>query len=169
MMTTPHLPGMESLVAPFKFPTTPHEYKVTPLRECPTPDALQLCDTPQKAAAYWRLHIATHPFFNPECECLAVLMLNTRHRIKGHCVVSIGTLDSVLAHPRDIYRLAVVASAHSIVLMHNHPSGESSPSTADIRMTTELVKAGELLKIPLIDHVIVGNGNESSLRSLGYF
>ena len=81
---TPDLPGIESLVQPFKFAATPHEYKVTALRECPTPMDLQTCDTPEKVAAYWNLHIATNPYFDPERECLAVMLLNTRRRAKGH-------------------------------------------------------------------------------------
>jgi hypothetical protein len=73
------LPGFEAqqLVKPFKFPSQPHEYKVTSLRECPTPESLQLCDTPEKAAQYWDLHISTNPYFDPERECFAVLLLNT--------------------------------------------------------------------------------------------
>ena len=62
MNTAPVLPGMESLVKPFRFSRSPHEFKVTALRECPTPDALQQCDTPDKAADYWRLHVASHPY-----------------------------------------------------------------------------------------------------------
>lgn len=89
----------------------PQEWKLISLRECPTPEDLQLCDTPDRAAAYWRNHISTHPFFNPECECLVVLMLNTRRRIKGHCFISIGTMDTILVHPREVFRLAVIASA----------------------------------------------------------
>jgi hypothetical protein len=65
MNATPLFPGIETLVKPFKFPATPYEYKVTPLRECPLPESLQLCDTPDKAAEYWKHHIATHPYFNP--------------------------------------------------------------------------------------------------------
>ena len=101
---TPNLPGIESLVQPFKFPATPYEYKVTPLRECPTPMDLQTCDTPDKVAAYWNLHIATNPYFDPERECLAVLLLNTRRRAKGHQIVSIGTLDTLLVSPTSVWR-----------------------------------------------------------------
>ena len=82
--STPDLFGIENIVKPFTFPTQPYEYRVTALRECPTPESLQMCDTPDKAAEYWQRHIATHPHFNPECECLAVLILNTRRRAKGH-------------------------------------------------------------------------------------
>jgi DNA repair protein RadC len=169
MITTPPLPGLETLLKPFRFPPTPHEYKVTALRECPTPETLLLCDTPEKAADYWRLHIATNPYFSPDCECLAVLLLNTRRRVKGHQLVSMGTQDTLLISPSQIYRLAIATSASAIIAMHNHPSGESQPSDADIRATRDLIRAGQLLKIELIDHVIVGTGNCSSLRTLGFF
>ena len=146
-----------------------YEYRVTSLRECPTPDAMQHCETPDKAADYWRMHIATHPHFNPDCECLAVLLLNTRKRVKGHQLVSIGTMDTILVHPREVFRLAIIAAASAVIVMHNHPSGESTPSEADIKVTRDLIRAGQLLKMELIDHVVIGNGNFSSLRALGYF
>ena len=168
-LQTPILPGLDNLVKPFKFPASPHEFKVTALRECPTPETLQQCDTPDKAADYWRMHIATHPYFNPECECLAVLLLNTRRRVKGHHIVSIGSQDSILVHPREVYRVAIITAACAVIVMHNHPSGESTPSEADIRVTRDLIRAGQLLKMEVLDHVIVGNGNFSSLRTLGYF
>jgi DNA repair protein RadC len=142
---------------------------VTPLRECPTPEFLQQCETPEKAADYWKLHIATHPHFNSECECLAVLLLNTRRKVKGHQIVSIGTQDTILVHPREVFRLAIVTAASALIVMHNHPSGESTPSDADIKVTRDLIRAGQLLKMELIDHVIIGNGNISSLRALGHF
>jgi hypothetical protein len=158
-----------SIVKPIKFPAQPQEWKIVSLRECPTPDQLQMCDTPERAAEYWKLHIAEHPYFNPECECFMVLILNTRRKIKGHYLVSIGTMDTILVHPREVFRLAVIASASAIVLMHNHPSGDSTPSEADIKVTRDLIRGGQLLKIEVLDHVIVGNPNHTSLRSLGYF
>jgi DNA repair protein RadC len=165
----PVLPGLDELVKPFKFNSQPHEYKVVPLRECPTPESLQLCDTPQKAADYWRLHVPANPYFNPECECFTVLLLNTRRRVKAHQIVSFGTHDTLLVHPLTVFRLAVITSAAALVLMHNHPSGESAPSEADIKVTRDLIRAGQLLKIEVLDHVIMGNPNHSSLRELGYF
>jgi DNA repair protein RadC len=107
-------------------PRPAKEYKVIALRECPLPESLRWCDTPDKAAKYWRLHIETNPYFNRECECLAVLMLDTRRRVKGHHLVTFGTLDTILAHPREVFRAAIVASAAAIVVMHNHPSGDPS-------------------------------------------
>jgi DNA repair protein RadC len=166
---TSDLLGQTALVKPFKFQGTPYEYKVTPLRECPTPDNLVLCETPQNAAAYWRLHLPNNPYFNPECECFVVLLLNTRRRVKGHQLVSMGTLDTILVHPREVFRLAVITAAAAIVLTHNHPSGDPTPSEADIKITRDLVRAGQLLKIEVLDHVIIGNQTHSSLRDLGYF
>jgi len=148
---------------------SPKEFKVVALRECPLPDALQVCDTPQKAADYWRLSIASNPYFNPECECFVVLILNTRRRVKGHQLLTIGTLDTILVHPREVFRGAIIAGAAAIVMMHNHPSGEPQPSEADVKVTRELIRAGQLLKIEVLDHVIVGNPNHCSLRELGYF
>ena len=148
----------------------PKEYKITVLRECPVPESMLICETPDNAASYWQMHIATHPYFNPDCECFVVLLLNTRKRIKGHQLVTIGTMDTLLVHPREVFRTAVVSSAASIVLMHNHTSGEPTPSEADIKVTRDLIRAGQLLKIEVVDHIIIGSANKrSSLRELGYF
>lgn len=114
------------------------------------------------------VRVATSKQFNPECECFVVILLNARRKVKGHQLVSIGTLDSLLVSARETFRCAVVASAASIVLMHNHPSGEPTPSEADIRVTRDLIRAGQLLKIEVVDHVIVGNPKHCSLRELGY-
>lgn len=146
-----------------------YEYKLVSLRECPLPDQMPTCDQPALAAAYWRQNVVNHPAYNPDAECLVILLLNSRRRVTGHVLVSIGTLDTILAHPREIFRPAIVGAASAIILMHNHPSGESSPSEADVKVTRDLVKAGQLLKIEVLDHVIVGNGQHTSLRELGYF
>ena len=165
----PTLPGLTELVKPFRFSSRPYEYKIVPLRECPTPDAMTLCETPDAAAGYWRLHVPTNPYFNPECECFTVLLLNTRRRVKAHHIVSFGTHDTILVHPMTVFRLAIMTSAPALVLMHNHPSGDPTPSEADIKITRDLIRAGELLKIQVLDHVIMGNPNRTSLRELGYF
>jgi RadC-like JAB domain len=157
------------IVKAIKFPPQPQEWKIVSLRECPTPDTMQHCETPDQAAAYWKAHIPDHPYFNPECECLVVFILNTRRRIKGHYLVSIGTMDTILCHPREIFRLAVMASASAIIICHNHPSGDPTPSEADIKITRDLIRAGQLLKIEVLDHIVLGQPNHQSLRSLGYF
>ena len=130
---------------------------------------MQQCETPDQAAAYWKAHIPDHPYFNSECECLVVFILNTRRRIKGHYLVSIGTMDTILCHPREIFRLAVMASAAGIIIAHNHPSGDPTPSEADIKITRDLIRAGQLLKIEVLDHIVMGHPSHTSLRSLGYF
>ena len=147
----------------------PKEYRVTALRDCPVPDDMVVCETPEQAVAYWRLHVETHPYFNPECECFVVLLLNTRKRVKGHQLVTIGLMDTLLVHPREVFRTAIISSAACILVMHNHPSGESSPSEADIKVTRDLIRAGQLLKIEVIDHVVIGRPNFTSLKSLGCF
>ena len=145
----------------------PKEFKVVTLRECPLPESMMACDSPDHAAAYWRLHVSTSPYFNPECECFVVLLLNTRRRVKGHQLVTTGTLDSTLVHPREVFRAAIVSSASAVVLMHHHPSGDPTPSDADIQVTRQLVRAGEVINIKVLDHVIMGNSTQSSLKELG--
>ena len=147
----------------------PKEYKVVALRECPLPEDMQLCDTPARAADYWNSHVTTTPHFDPERECFVVLMLNTRRRIKGHQFLSIGTLDTLLVAPRDVFRIACIMAASAVILMHNHPSGDPTPSEADIKVTRDLIRAGQLLKIEVLDHVIVGANRHCSLRESGYF
>src|SRR6187397_2014429 len=106
----------------------PKEYKVVALRECPLPEEMSLCDTPDRAADYWRRQVVQHPAFSPDVECFVALLLNTRRRIRGHVLVSTGLLDTILVHLREVFRAAIVAAASAVVVMHNHPSGESTPS-----------------------------------------
>jgi len=150
-------------------PKAPKEWKLVALRECPLPDHMQLCDTPDRAAEYWRLHIASTPYYDPERECFVALFLNSRRKIRGHHFISHGTMDTILVHPREVFRVAIVAAAAAIVIMHNHPSGDSTPSDADVKVTRDLIRAGQLMKIDIIDHVIIGNERQCSLRELGYF
>ncbi|HXT13497.1 MAG TPA: JAB domain-containing protein [Candidatus Angelobacter sp.] len=144
------------------------EFKVIALRECPLPEEMKICDQPQGAVDYWHLNVATNPYFNPECECFVVLLLNTRRRVRGHHLVSFGTMNTVLVHPREVFRVAVICGAAGVVLMHNHPSGEPQPSEADIKVTRDLIRAGQLMQIDVVDHVIIGNGKHCSLRELGH-
>jgi len=97
----------------------PQEFKVVSLRECPTPESLLICETPEQVADYWRLNIATNPYYNADCECLAVLLLNTRRRVKGHQLLTFGTMDTILVHPREVFRAAVIAAAAAIILAHS--------------------------------------------------
>jgi DNA repair protein RadC len=108
-------------------------------------------------------------------ETLQVLLLNTRRRLIRVEPVTDGTIDTLLVHPREVFKAAIAASAAAVVLAHNHPSGDPSPSEADIKVTRDLIRAGQLLKIEVLDHVIIGRATPerpkdyASLRELGYF
>jgi DNA repair protein RadC len=98
---------------------TAKEYKLVSLRDCTLTEKTRMCDTPEKAADYWREHIVSCPYFNAECECFVAVLLNTRRHVKGHQLISIGTLDTILVHPREVFRVAIVAGAAAVVVMHN--------------------------------------------------
>lgn len=110
-----------------------------------------------------------------EVETLQVVLLNTRRRLIRIEVISHGTLDTLLVHAREVFRRAISANASAIVLVHNHPSGDPMPSEADVKITRDLIRAGQLLKIEVLDHIILGHASTSrpkdyaSLRELGYF
>jgi DNA repair protein RadC len=99
---------------------TPHEFKVMRVRECPFPP--ELIDTPERAAEYWRQNITKADWFDESKEALVVLILNTRRRIIGHNLVSLGNLDSCVARPLEVFRPVIVAAGSACILMHNHPS-----------------------------------------------
>jgi DNA repair protein RadC len=108
-------------------------------------------------------------------ESFQVLLLNVRKKLIRAEEISNGLLDTILVHPREVFRAAIAANAAGIVLVHNHPSGDPTPSDADIKVTRDLIRAGQLLKIDVVDHVIIGRATAeqakdySSLRELGYF
>lgn len=149
------------------------EFRVMTLRECLPPGQMALGDMPERCAEYIRAHVHSSPSFNPDHESMAVLILNTRRRILGHVMAANGTRDTILVNPTDIFRAAVIANAAAVVLTHNHPSGDPTPSEADIKVTRDLMRGGQLLKIDVLDHLIMGHPGEgkgySSLRELGYF
>ena len=89
-------------------------------------------------------------------EMLVVILLNTRNRIIDRVMVSLGIQDSSLVHPREVFRPAILKSAASVVLVHNHPSGDPTPSAEDIRVTRQLVQAGAIVGIQVLDHIIIG-------------
>jgi DNA repair protein RadC len=108
-------------------------------------------------------------------ESFQVLLLNVRKKLIRSEEISQGLLDTILVHPREVFRAAIVANAAGVVLVHNHPSGDPAPSEADIKVTRDLIRAGQLLKIEVVDHVIIGRATPErqkdyvSLRELGYF
>lgn len=98
-------------------------------------------------------------------ENLVALYLDTRKRILKEEIIFVGTLDVSIVHPREILKSAIKESASAIIISHNHPSGNSAPSDEDIKITGQMIDAAELVGIPLLDHVIIGDENYTSLRS----
>ncbi|MCY3002209.1 MAG: DNA repair protein RadC [Planctomycetota bacterium] len=97
-------------------------------------------------------------------ESFHVLLLDGKHRLRGHHVVSIGSLSTSIVHPREVFRPAVRAGAAAILCAHNHPSGDPEPSQEDLAVTQRLEQSGKLLGIPLLDHIVLGEGRWISLR-----
>jgi DNA repair protein RadC len=129
-----------------------------------------LLDTPERVADLLREESRAYGV-----EHFQIALLNTRRRLIRMEKISQGTLDTLLVHPREVFRPAIAANAAAVVLVHNHPSGDPTPSEADIKVTRDLIRAGQLLKIDVLDHVIIGRATHErpkdfvSLRELGYF
>ena len=102
-----------------------------------------------------------------ETERFVVLLLNTRNEMLGRVEISRGGLASSPVHPREVFKAAVAQGAAGMILVHNHPSGDPTPSRADLAMTTRLSRAGRLMGIPIIDHLVIGDGRYLSLREQG--
>ncbi len=100
-------------------------------------------------------------------EHLKSLLLDTKNRVLAVRTVSIGDLSSSIVHPREVYKDAVVASAASIIVAHNHPSGDPTPSGEDVAVTKRLISAGEIMGIDLLDHIVIGDGVFVSLKERG--
>jgi len=93
-----------------------------------------------------------------EREHFVLFCLDGQNRLKSYSIISIGTLDASLVHPREVFRPAIVSGAAGVIIAHNHPSGELRPSPEDIETTKRLAQAGRILGLPVLDHVIVGHG-----------
>jgi DNA repair protein RadC len=127
-------------------------------------------DTPERVADLLREDNRGY-----EVESFQAVLLNTRRRLIRVERISQGTLDTLLVHPREVFKAAIAANAAAVIIAHNHPSGDPTPSEADIKVTRDLIRAGQLLKIDVLDHVILGHATPArsqdwvSLRELGYF
>ena len=115
--------------------------------------------TPRSVAEY-----LLPQFGNRPVEQFGVLSLDTKHRAVRASVLSIGTLDASIVHPREVFREAMAAGAAALVLFHNHPSGDPEPSEDDVRLTERLVAAGILMGIEVLDHVILADVRYYSFR-----
>jgi len=100
-------------------------------------------------------------------ESFLAVLLSTKNHVLKTPVISIGSLNASIVHPREVFREAINASAASVILAHNHPSGDPAPSPEDIGLTRKLVEAGRLLDIPVLDHVVLGDGKYISFKEKG--
>ena len=100
-------------------------------------------------------------------ERFGLVMLDTKHRLIGIKIVAVGSLDTTVVHPREVFREAASASAAAIVLFHNHPSGDPTPSPDDIELTTRMIAAGEIMGIDVVDHVILVDQRYYSMLEAG--
>ena len=105
---------------------------------------------------------------NRPVEQFGVVLLDTKHRVMRTTIVTVGTLDASIVHPREIFREAAAAGAAAIVVFHNHPSGDPEPSDEDVQLTHRLIAAGVLMGIDVIDHVILGNVRYCSMKEDRY-
>ena len=122
---------------------------------------LKIITTPKEAIEYFSF------LEDKEQEEFWVMMLNTKNAVIDSKCVSIGTLNMALAQPREIFNVAVRHMAASIIVAHNHPSGDCSPSMEDVTVTKNIIKAGKLLNIDCLDHVIIGRQKSISLKQEG--
>ena len=100
-------------------------------------------------------------------EQFGLVMLDTKHRVLRIKIVSMGSLDSTVVHPREVFREAAFASAAAIVLFHNHPSGDPTPSADDLSLTTRMIDAGDIMGIDVVDHLILADHRYFSLMESG--
>jgi DNA repair protein RadC len=124
-------------------------------------DRLQFV-TPRDAAEFLVPQFGTRPV-----EQFGVVLLDTKHRLLRTTLLSVGTLDASIVHPREVFRAAASAGAAALVLFHNHPSGDPTPSADDVALTKRLVRAGDLMGIAVLDHVIVAENRFCSLKERG--
>ena len=125
------------------------------------PSQRALIDSPAAAAA-----ALSHDLMWQPQERFAVILLDVKNCLIGTQVVTIGTATETLSHPREIFREAIRQGAARLIVAHNHPSGNLEPSQEDMVLTEQLLKGAQYLNIPLLDHLILGNGNHQSLRQI---
>jgi DNA repair protein RadC len=126
------------------------------------PPARAQLRSPHEVAAYLLPTYGGRPI-----EQFGMVMLDAKHRVLRTSIVSVGALDSTVVQPREVFREAMTTGAIAIVVFHNHPSGDPTPSDDDFALTDRLVEAGALIGIEVLDHVVLGDGQFCSMRELG--
>ena len=127
-------------------------YQVRLVRDGSQPTARKKVDSPSTAAQVLQQYLD-----GADREHFVVLLLDTQNQIIGIHTVTVGTLDASLVHPREVFKTAILANAASVLLAHNHPSGDPTPSPDDSVLTTRLRSAGTLLGVEVLDHIVVGD------------
>ncbi len=123
---------------------------------------IQMITGPEDVARYAMPHYRFE-----QKEHFAVLLLNTKNHVISMPEVSVGSLSASVVHPREVFRAAIDHAAAAMILLHNHPSGDPTPSREDIAVTERLVKAGKIMDIPVLDHVVLGRDRFISLKEKG--
>ncbi|MBO8137256.1 MAG: DNA repair protein RadC [Desulfotomaculum sp.] len=100
-------------------------------------------------------------------EHFCILLLNTKNQVLAVETISVGTLNSSLVHPRELFKVAVKRSAAALILLHNHPSGDPTPSREDINITKRIIESGKILGISVLDHLVIGDNKYTSLKAEG--
>lgn len=108
-------------------------------------------------------------FARADREEFLVLLLNAKNTLLGFHVVSVGSLTASIVHPREVFKIAIIGNAAAMILLHNHPSGDPTPSAEDLSITTRLRQVGEVVGIKVLDHVVIGEGRYVSFVDDGYF
>lgn len=147
-------------VGPARAATIKTAFYLSQLLSQPTPrptihqpeDAVKLC----------------HDLANKRQEHVVGLYLDARHQLLHRQTITLGTVDRSLLHPREVYAVALESRASGVIIVHNHPSGNPEPSAEDLETTDKLIAAGEVLDIPLFDHLIIAKSGWRSLRQLGH-
>lgn len=138
------------------------QFSLTLLRENSYPADRKTIRGPEDAYEIVRLELENSP-----AEKFLVLLLTTKNTIIGTSIVACGTLNAALVHPREVFQRAILSNAAGVIVAHNHPSGNPSPSQEDISLTAKLAESGKILDIPVLDHVIVGDCSYVSLKEKG--
>ena len=123
---------------------------------------IQMITGPEDVARYAMPHYRFE-----QKEHFAVLLLNTKNHVISMPEISVGSLSASVVHPREVFRAAIDHAAAAMILLHNHPSGDPTPSREDIAVTERLVKAGKIMDIPVLDHVVLGRDRFISLKEKG--
>lgn len=129
------------------------------------PDIVPIIKSPEDAAKVGKDFMRIHE--EPE-EYMYMLCMNNKNRITGVFEISHGNVNSSIVGPREVFQKALLANAVNIILLHNHPSGDPSPSSEDVKITKRLVEAGNIIGVHVLDHLIIGDNRYVSLKDKGY-